>query len=207
MMNNKKDMLRDPIRYALMAQLCAKGKALLLAALMAVYYVIILKMGAAMQGVAIVAAVGVLGAALLTAFAWHALRGEKQPVIVLLCMAGMAMIAVGAHLVMLDIKPGRFTNVLEPMLYDMWNYGLLAGMAWEEGAWSGVYLIVMALVSYLENFSQLYALKLFDMICQCLAAGAVLRLALLRGEGVGENKCRFKGFLSMDDAVSYLRGR
>ena len=181
MMNNKKEMLRDPIRYALMAELCAKGKALLLAALMAVYYVIILKMGAAMQGVAIIAAVGVLGAALLTAFAWHALCGEKQPVIVLLCMAGMAMIAVGAHLVMLDIKPGRFTNVLEPMLYDMWNYGLLAGMAWEEGAWSGVYLIVMALVSYLENFSQLYALKLFDMICQCLAAGAVLRLALLRG--------------------------
>ena len=181
MMNNKKDMLRDPIRYALMAQLCAKGKALLLAALMVVYYVIILKFGAAMEGVAIIAAVGVLGAALLTAFAWHALCGEQQPVIVLLCMAGMAMIAVGAHLVMLDIKPGRFTNVLEPMLYDMWNYGLLAGMAWEEGAWSGVYLIVMALVSYLENFSQLYALKLFDMICQCLAAGAVLRLALLRG--------------------------
>ena len=67
MMNNKKELLRDPIRYVLMAELCAKGKALLLAALMAVYYVIILKMGAAMQGVAIIAAVGVLGAALLTA--------------------------------------------------------------------------------------------------------------------------------------------
>jgi len=100
---------------------------------------------------------------------------------VLLCMAGMAMLAVGAHLAMLDIKPGRFTNVLEPMLYDMWNYGLLTGMAWEGGAWSGVYLIVMALVSYLESFPQLYALKLFDMICQCLAAGAVLKLALRRG--------------------------
>ena len=181
MMNNKNTIMRDPVRFALMAQLSAKGKAALLAVVMAVYYVLILKLGAGTQGIAVVGAVGVLGAALLTAFAWHALRGQKQPVIVLLCMAGMAMLAVGAHLVMLDIKPGRFTNVLEPMLYDMWNYGLLTGMAWEEGAWSGVYLIVMALVSYLESFPQLYALKLFDMICQCLAAGAVLKLALRRG--------------------------
>jgi len=181
MMNNRKAIWRDPLRFAMTAQLSAKGQAALLAGVMAAYGAIILKMGAAMQGVAVIAAAGVLGAALLTAFVWHALRDEKQPVIVLLCMAGMAMIAVGAHLVMLDIKPGRFTNVLEPMLYDMWNYGLLTGMAWEEGAWSGVYLIVMALVSYLENFSQLYALKLFDMLCQCMAAGAVLKLALRRG--------------------------
>ena len=181
MMKDMKAIVRDPVRFAMMAELNAKGRAALLAVVMAVYYVIILKFGAGMQGIAVVGAVGALGAALLTAFAWHALRDQKQPVIVLLCMAGMAMIAVGAHLVMLDIKPGRFTNVLEPMLYDMWNYGLLTGMAWEEGAWSGVYLIVMALVSYLESFPQLYALKLFDMICQCLAAGAVLKLALRRG--------------------------
>lgn len=181
MMKDMKAIVRDPVRFAMMAELNAKGRAALLAVVMAAYYVIILKFGAGMQSIAVVGAVGVLGAALLTAFAWHALRDQKQPVIVLLCMAGMAMIAVGAHLVMLDIKPGRFTNVLEPMLYDMWNYGLLTGMAWEEGAWSGVYLIVMALVSYLESFPQLYALKLFDMICQCLAAGAVLKLALRRG--------------------------
>jgi len=181
MMNDKKTILRDPLRFAMTAQLGTKGKAVLLAGVMAVYGVIILKLGAAMQGAAVIAAIGMLCAALLTAFAWHALRDEQQPVIVLLCMAGMAMIAVGAHLVMLDIKPGRFTKVLEPMLYDMWNYGLLTGMAWEQGSWSGVYLIVMALVSYLENFSQLYALKLFDLACQCLAAGAVLKLALRRG--------------------------
>lgn len=48
----------------------------------------------------------------------------------------------------------------------MWNYDLGTAMAWEDGAWSGGYLIVMALISRLENFSQLYAVKLVDMVCR-----------------------------------------
>ncbi len=184
-MNEKtKALLRDPLRVTMMAQLSRKGVLALYAALMAACYVVMLKLCGAMQGAAIIAAAGTLGTAILTGFAWNALSGKEQPTIVLLCAAGLAAIAAGAHLAMLDIKPGRFANVLEPMLYDMWNYGLLTGMAWEGGNWSGVYLIVMALVSYIENFSQLYALKLFDMICQCLAAGAVLKLAMKRGTQV-----------------------
>ncbi|MBQ6858704.1 MAG: hypothetical protein IJO02_04665 [Clostridia bacterium] len=186
MMNEKKcaitarGMLSDPVRALMTYDVCRKGQLLLGAVLMAVFYALVMKLGAAMDGVAVIAAVGVLGAAILTAFAWGALSG-KQPMMVLLCLAAMSMLAVGAHLAMLDITPGRYPNLLKPMLDDMWNYELVTAMAWEDGSWSGVYLIVMALVSRLESFSQLYALKLFDMICQCLAAGAVLRLALLRG--------------------------
>ncbi|MBQ2990170.1 MAG: hypothetical protein IJD60_02630 [Clostridia bacterium] len=183
MMKDKKMLLRDPLRFAMMAQPCPKVRLALMAALMAACYLIMLKLCAGMEGAAVIAAAGTGCTALLTGFAWHALREQKQPVVVLLCMAGLAALAVGAHLAMLDIKPGRFTNLLEPMLADMWNYEMLSGMAWEDGSWSGVYLIVMALVSYMENFSQLYALKLFDMACQCLAACAVLKLALRRGAG------------------------
>jgi len=189
MMNEKKcalsarEILRDPLRALMTYDMCRKGQLLLGAALMAVFYVLVMKLGGAMEGAAVIAAVGVLGAAILTAFAWGALSG-KQPMMVLLCMAAMSMLAVGAHLAMLDITPGRYSKLLKPMLDDMWNYELVTAMAWEDGSWSGVYLIVMALVSRLESFSQLYAIKLFDMICQCLAAGAVLRLALMRGAKV-----------------------
>jgi len=184
MMNERKMILRDPLRFAMTAKLCKKGTVALFAALMAIYYVILIKLCGKMQNVQIVAGISVLCCALLTGFAWHAMKDRKEPVIVLLCAAGLAALAVGAHLTMLDIKPGRFGNVLQPMLADMWNYELLSGMAWEDKSWSGVYLIVMALIAYLENFSQLYAIKLFDMVCQCLAACAVLRIALKRGAGV-----------------------
>ena len=92
-----------------------------------------------------IALVGAGCAALLLAGAWRALR--EEPVIVLLCAALLAMLAVAAHLAMLDIKPGRMSKVLAPMLEDMWNYDLGTAMAWEDGAWSGGYLIVMALIS------------------------------------------------------------
>ena len=181
-MNEKKNLREiagDPLRYALMARLCKKGEALLFAVLMAVFYVIALKLCAAMEGAAVIAACAVLGAALLTAFAWKAI--EDKPVIVLLCLAALSMLAVGAHLAMLDIKPGRYTKVLEPLLGDMWNYEFVTAAAWEDDGWSGVYLLIMALLSRVETFSWLYAVKLIDMICQCAAACAVLRLALLRG--------------------------
>ena len=178
---NLRAIASDPLRCALMARLCKKGNALLFAGLMAAFYVIVLKLCAAMEGVAVIAACSTLGAAILTVFAWKAMDGEDAPVIVLLCLAVLSMLAVGAHLTMLDIKPGRYMNVLEPLLGDMWNYELVTAAAWEDDGWSGVYLLIMALLSRVETFSWLYALKLVDMICQCVAAGAVLRLALLRG--------------------------
>ena len=183
-MGERKDMravMADPLRCALMARLCSKGAGLLFAALMAAFYVICVKLCGTMEGAAVIAAVGTLGAAILTAFAWRTVKGEDTPVIVLLCLAALAMLAVGAHLAMLDIKPGRYTKVLEPMLNDMWNYELVTAAAWEDDGWSGVYLLIMALLSRIETFSWLYAVKLVDMVCQCIAAGAVLRLALLRG--------------------------
>ena len=77
------------------------------------------------------------------------------------------------------------SKVLAPMLEGMWNYDLGTAMAWEDGAWSGGYLIVMALISRLEAFPQMYAVKLFDMACQTAAALAVLKLALTRGAKPG----------------------
>ena len=183
-MCEKKDMravMSDPLRVGLMARLCKKGTALLFAVMMAAFYAICMKLCGKMEGAAVIAAAGTLGAAILTAFAWRAMADEDAPVIVLLCLAALAMLAVGAHLAMLDIKPGRYTKVLDPLLNDMWNYELVTAAAWEDDGWSGVYLLLMALLSRVETFSWLYAVKLADMICQCVAAGAVLRLALLRG--------------------------
>ena len=180
-MTDMRNAWRDPLRFVMDRRLGRAGTALLFAALMAVFFLLAGKLCAAMEGAMIIAACGTLGAALLTAFAWRALRGEDTPVIVLLCVAALAMLAVGAHLTLLSVKPARYSNVLEPMLSDMWNYELVTAMAWEDGAWSGVYLIVMGLLSRVENFSWLYAVKLFDMLCQCIAAGAVLRLAMQRG--------------------------
>ena len=71
----------------------------------------------------------------------------KRILLCLLCAALLAMLAVAAHLAMLDIKPGRMSKVLAPMLEGMGNYDLGTAMAWEDGAWSGGYLIVMALIS------------------------------------------------------------
>jgi len=179
-----KAMLSDPLRGMLMHRLCKKGMLALGVVMLAIYYVLLLKLCAAMQGAAVIAACGTLSAAILTAFAFGALKNEDTPVIVLLCVAAMSMMAVGAHLALLDIKPGRYGKVLEPLMGDMWNYDLLTGMAWEDGSWSGGYLIICALLSRLETFYHLYAFKLVDLLCQCLAAGAVLRLAMQRGTKV-----------------------
>ena len=183
-MTEMKNAWRDPLRFAMDRRLNRTGTVLLFAALMAAFCLLVGKLCTGMEGALVIAVCGTLGAAILTAFAWRALRGEDTPVLVLLCTAALAMLAVGAHLALLDVKPGRYTKVLEPMLTDMWNYELVTAMAWEDGAWSGMHLIVMALLSRIEHFSWLYAVKLFDLLCQCVAAGAVLRLAMLRGAKV-----------------------
>ena len=175
--------MRDPLRAGMEARVSGAKKAALGAALTLAFFVAALKACAAMEGALVPALVGAVCAALLMFGAWRALK--EQPVMVLLCAALLAMLAVAAHLAMMDIKPGRMTKVLAPMLEEMWNYDLGAAMAWEDGAWSGGYLIVMALISRLESFSQLYAVKLFDMVCQTAAALAVLKLALGRGAKPG----------------------
>lgn len=185
MMNGRNAALRDPLRACMTWQPGLRGALALLAALTAAYFALLMNRCAAMEGTAVIAAAGALGMALLTAFAWRALWAQRPEAMTLLCTGLLSMLAVGAHIAMLDIRPGRFTGVLQPLLDEMWNYELVTAMAWEEGGWSGVYLIVCALVSRLERFSQLYALKLFDMLCQCMAAGAAARLAALRGAKAG----------------------
>ena len=173
--------LSDPLRALLTARPGRCAALGMLAAMAAVYAAALMHLCAEMEGAGIIALVSALSMLLVTGFAWRVLRGERPEAMVLLCTALLSMLAVGVHVAMLDIKPGRYTGVLAPMLGEMWNYDLLTAMAWEEGSWSGVYLIVMALVSRLEGFSALYALKLIDLVCLCLASGAVLQLARLRG--------------------------
>ncbi|MFR2150369.1 MAG: hypothetical protein ACLS7Z_07500 [Christensenellales bacterium] len=181
MMNQ--NVMRDPLRAGMEARAHGLPKLLLGVAAVLVFFALEMKNCAGMEGAAVVALIGAACMALLTFGAWRALR--EEPVIVLLCAAMLAMLAVAAHLAMLDIKPGRVSKVLAPMLEEMWNYDLGTAMAWEDGAWSGGYLIVMALISRLENFSQLYAVKLVDMVCQTAAALAVLKLALTRNAKPG----------------------
>lgn len=181
MMNQ--NVMRDPLRAGMEARAHGLPKLLLGVAAVLVFFALEMKNCAGMEGAAAVALIGAACMALLTFGAWRALK--EQPVMVLLCAAMLAMLAVAAHLAMLDIKPGRMSKVLAPMLEEMWNYDLGTAMAWEDGAWSGGYLIVMALISRLENFSQLYAVKLVDMVCQTAAALAVLKLALTRNAKPG----------------------
>ncbi|MDO5299241.1 MAG: hypothetical protein Q4F18_07410 [Clostridia bacterium] len=171
--------LNDPLRAAMTARPQGTAKLALGAVLTAAFFAAALTLCSGMEGAAVIALTGAVCTALLIVGAWRS-AGE-QPAIVLLCLAALAMLAVGAHLAMLDIKPGRYTKVLEPLLGDLWNYELVTAMAWEEGGWSGVYLIVCALFSRLESFYPLYAFKLFDMVCQCLCALAVMRLSRMRG--------------------------
>ena len=135
--------MRDPLRAGMEARVRGTQRLALGAALTLAFFALALKLCAAMEGAAVIALVGAGCAALLLAGAWRALR--EEPVIVLLCAALLAMLAVAAHLAMLDIKPGRMSKVLAPMLEGMWNYDLGTAMAWEDGAWSGGYLIVLAL--------------------------------------------------------------
>lgn len=171
----------DPLRTAMMAKPRGRAVPAIGALLCAAFFALALRLLAAMSGAAAIAAIGTVCVGILLVGAFGAMRDGGAPVAVYLCVGALAMLAVGAHLAMLDIKPGRYTKVLAPMLEEMWNYELVTAMAWEDGAWSGGYLIVMALISRLEAFSALYAIKLFDLLCLSLCACAAGRLAALRG--------------------------
>lgn len=180
----KKDFGRDPLRALMMAVPQGRGAGALCTALCALFAAAAYALLRETQGAAAIALCGAAGLALLLWGVSQALRGTKEPALVWLFAAAACMLAVAAHLAMLDIKPGRYTKVLAPLFEDMWNYEMITALAWEDDGWSGVYLIVCALISRLQTFSQLYAVKLFDMICQCLCGVAVVRLAKRRGAGV-----------------------
>ena len=122
-----KQWMKDPLRYAMEARLSGKKRFALGAVLTLVFLLAAVKLCAAMEGAAVITLTGACCAALLTWGAWRKLN--DQPVMVLLCAALLAMLAVAAHLALLSIRPGRVSKVLEPMLADMWNYDLLTAMA------------------------------------------------------------------------------
>ncbi len=171
---------RDPLRALLTARVGGRGLCCLCAALCAAFFAGAL---ASLAGETGAAAVALTGAACLGLLLWgaHAALGDGSEAMLWLCVALTGALAIAAHLAMLGIKPGRYANTIAPMLEDMYHYDLLTAAAWEDGSWSGGHLLVMALVSRLESFPRMTALKLFDMVCQCLCGCAVLRLSLARG--------------------------
>ena len=175
----KKEMLRDPLRYLVTSRVSGAALCALCAAACCAFFAAAMVLCAGMQGAGVIALVGALCLGILL-WGAHAALGEESETAVWLCVALMGALAIGAHLAMLGIRPGRWSSVLSPLLGDMWSYDLLTAMAWEEGSWSGGYLLVCALVSRLESFPQMTALKLFDLVCQCLCGTAVARLALAR---------------------------
>ena len=186
-MESKKEFLRDPFRAVMTAVPCARGIWALCAAVCALFAFGALRMldASSVEGAAAIALCGAAGVAVLLWGMAGALKDEGSNMIVWLCGAALAMLAVAGHLAMLDIAPGRYGNVLKPLFEDMWNYEMLTAMAWADDSWSGVYLIVCALISRLESFSTLYAVKLFDMLCQCLCGAAALRLVRAAGGKTG----------------------
>lgn len=177
---DRKALAADPLRALMTARVQGRGFAALCACACAAFLAAVLLLCAGTDGLPAIAAVSAFCLAILLLSARKAL-GDGASAMTWLCVALLGALAVGAHLSLLSVAPGRYANELGPMLSDMWNYDMLAASAWEEGSWSGVYLFLCALVSRLEAFPRMTALKLIDLVCQCLCGAAVVRLALLRG--------------------------
>ena len=175
----KRAILRDPLRALMTARVRGAGLVALFACACCAMFFAALAMCAGTQGALVIALVSALCVDLLLWGAQAAL-GEDGTAAVWLCVALLGALAIAAHLSLLEIRPGRWGNLIGPMLDEMWNYDLLTATAWEENSWSGVYLLVCGLVSRLESFPRMTALKLFDLVCQCLCGAAVARLALAR---------------------------
>ena len=151
------------------------------ALLTAGFFVYSLRASSELVGAQVIAAIAALSFAALLLEGWNAAKGK--PLVLLLMTALLFMLGIGAHLSLMKISPGRMKNVLRPMLDGMWNYDLRVAMAWEPDSWSGGYLVFMALISRLETFPPLYAVKLFDLFSLSMAAVALSRLATARGAG------------------------
>ena len=168
----------DPVRTILMTPAeggVKTGVSLLLVLLFLAY----LLFGMGYVETPIVALIGAVCAAILifgTVF-----QMKDEPVIVLLCAAGIFCLGIAAHLSLLDVNPGRMSKLLSPLMQEMWNYDLLTAMAWEDKAWSGGYLMVLGLLSRLETFPWLYAVKLLNLVFTCIGALAVQQLYRYNG--------------------------
>jgi len=186
-MESKKEWMRDPFRAVMMAVPQGRSALALCAAVVLVFAFGAMRMtdASGMEGAPVIALCGAAGVAILLWGMADLLLREKQNTIVWLCAAALSVLAVAGHLAMLDIAPGRYGNVLKPLFDDMWNYEMVTALAWEDDCWSGVYLAVCAVISRLETFNQLYAVKLFDMLCQCLCGAASLRLVRAGGGKAG----------------------
>ena len=178
-MEKRQIRLRDYFREAMFWEPGARALAGIGAALTAAFLLVSMRGLSELGGGGWIAAAGALCFALLLAGCWRTAKGS--PLVLLLFAALLLMLGIGANLSLFWIVPGRMKNVLQPMLDGMWNYELRTAMAWEPGAWSGGYLVFMALLSRLESFSPLYAVKLLDLFSLTMAALAVLSLAERRG--------------------------
>ena len=184
-MNRNKAFWQDPFRAVMMAAPKGRSAFMFCAIIVLAYALGARAMLSGVEGAAVVALCGALGVAILLWGMAGALMEEGHNTILWLCGAALAALAVSGHLAMLDIAPGRYSKVLKPLLEDMWNYEMVTAFAWEDDCWSGVYLLVCGLISRLETFSWLYAVKLFDMLCQCLCGAAALRLVRVCGGKAG----------------------
>ena len=180
---DKREILRDPFRALMMAVPQGKAVFALCAVLCAALFAAAMRIADAsgMEGAVMIALCCAAGFAILLCAIAPELKMEKQPLLIWIWPVLLCVLAVLAHLFMLDIKPGRYGKVLAPLFEEMWNYDLITGFAWADDGWTGVYLFICALISRLETFSQLYAVKLVDMICQCLCGAAALRLVRAAG--------------------------
>ena len=152
MMDNKtRKELPDVFRTAMFSELGMTGRTVLLAVLAGLYVAVSASLKYQAGGAMVCALVSGACVLLLCVTAWRVMPCKKT---VLLLMLALACGAAGlAHVGMMDVAPGRMSKVITPMLEGMWPYDLLTAMAWQEGNWSGGYLLVMALVSRIENFS------------------------------------------------------
>ena len=179
---SRRAVLRDPLRAPMNARLPAAAAIALYALAAALYGLLVYTRMAELVGAGVIA---LTAAFCLLALLWSTRRrAQDQPLMTLLCLVLLCGLCVSAHLALLTVRPGRMTRVLQPLLDTLWNYELPVAMAWEEDAWSGGYLIVMALFSRMEVFPALYAVKLLDLAALTLAAAAVGRMACRRGAGL-----------------------
>lgn len=174
----------DPFRCLMEFRIAGKIRYALLAALTLSCFMFFRVMFASLEGIALIALIGALCTLILMIGLSAAVGNEPQPLVFWLCCAVFSAAAVSAHLGMLTITPGRYGKVIKPLLEELWNYDLMTGMAWEDGNWAPGYMIIMALLSRVEHFSTLYAVKLIDLVAQSLLAAAACKLVLLRKGGI-----------------------
>ena len=179
--------LADPVRTVMNLRPGGYATLALGAACVLLFFELVMRSFSEQAGSGIIA---VCSALCLAALLFGVLRrGEKKPLMVILAASALMMLALAAHLSLLNVRPGRMTRVLDPLLDELWSYDLPVAMAWEKGAWSGGYLILMALIAHMEDFfalamlSALHAVKLIDLAALTAAALACGRLAEKRGAG------------------------